>query len=400
MSWGAPFAAVWNAATDTAKGAAQAAAQTAKSAYDYTATKAVQAYEYTKAKAIAGAHYVKEKAVQGAIYARDKAVEGAVYAKEKAVQGYGLAKDAAGAAARGVGRAAIEARYYQALGPAGVAKLAYDKAREALGMDEAGSSVANCPACAAKCAKLQEALNKAEIAEDTYTDDGKTAGKVGGYDRLDPIKDADELKRLGIFDPKEQLDPEESDFRASIYKRVVGGKTEYVVGFRGTAPREGLLNNLKEGANIREDVTQALGLNSPGDRSAYDRAIKLATKVSRNARKQGASVSYTGHSLGGGMASAAAAQTGNPATSYNAAGLHPNTVGGRIPDDGGEVEAIFSPTDPLSLVQDNTDLPKAHGKRHVVPFPDGGEVQNAKDTHGMRLVMEGIKQEQKDAKCL
>lgn len=400
MSWGAPFAAVWNAATDTAKETAQAAAQTAKSAYDYTARKAVQAYEYTKAKAIEGAIYVRDKAVQGAIYAKDKAIEGAIYAKDKAVQGYGLAKDAAGAVARGVGRGAIEARYYQALGPAGVAKLAYDKVRDALGMNEAGSSVANCPACAAKCAKLQEALNKAEIAEDTYNEDGESKGITGGYQRLDPVKDAKELKSLGIVDPKEQLAPDETDFRARIYKRVVAGKTEYVVGYRGTAPREGLMNNLKPGANVREDVTQALGLNGPDDSSAYDRAIKLATTVSRNAAKNGATVSYTGHSLGGGMASAAAAQSGNPATSFNAAGLHPNTVGGLIPDDGGEVEAIFTPTDPLSLIQDNTGLPKAHGKRHVVPFPDDGEVQNAKDTHGMRLVMEGIKQEQRDAKCI
>ena len=134
--------------------------------------------------------------------------------------------------------------------------------------------------------------------------------------------------------------------------------------------------------------------------SAYSRAIILAKKVSMHAAKQGAAVSYTGHSRGGGMASAAAVSTGKAASTYNAAGLHLNTVGGRIPDDAGKVEAVFSPSDPLSALQDNSNLPKAFGKRHVVPFPDGEKLQNAKDTHGMRLVMEGIVQEQRDAGCV
>ena len=41
MSWGSPFAAAWNAATDTAKAVAYSAAQTSKSAYDYVADRTV-----------------------------------------------------------------------------------------------------------------------------------------------------------------------------------------------------------------------------------------------------------------------------------------------------------------------------------------------------------------------
>jgi len=38
-------------------------------------------------------------------------------------------------------------------------------------------------------------------------------------------------------------------------------------------------------------------------------------------------VETTGHSLGGGMASAASVASGKASTTFNAAGLHPNTVG-------------------------------------------------------------------------
>lgn len=380
MGWGSSFLDAVGTATEAAKSAARAAASTAKSAYDYASDKAVRAYEATKNAAIATATAAKDVAVTGAKVVADGVVTGAKVA------------------GRALGRGAIEARYAQAAGPKKTAERAYRKAREALGMGKAGSPVQHCPAQVKKCAQLQEALNKAEIAEDTYsTADGKPR-TVGGYKRLDPTLDAKELKDLGLS--PEELAPTDSDFRAHVYKGVnSAGQTEYVVGFRGTAPREGLMNNLKPGANVREDVTQALGMNGPDDSSAYDRAIKMAVKVKRNAAKQGATVSYSGHSLGGGMASAAAAMTGKPAHSYNAAGLHPNTVGGKIPPGAGKVEAVFSPTDPLSAIQDNSPLPKAYGHRHVVPFPDGGSVEGVRDTHGMRLVMEGLKQEQKDAGC-
>ena len=407
MGWGSPFASAWNAATDAAKSAANSAAQKAKSAYDYTADKVIKSYEYAKDEAALG----KRKAVQGYDYAKDKAIVGLNVAKQKAVQGfdhakanaakvYQHAKGAAGMAVQGVARVGIEARHLQALGPFGTANYAYGKARAALGLNRAGSAVHPCPALKAKCANLKEALAKAEIADDTYNDSaGESGSKVGGYQRLDPKRDADELKRLVISNPQELLEPKSSDFRAYIYKRVKGGKTEYVIGYRGTKPTEKLLDNAKKGANWRDNFDQGIGHGTDDGGSAYNRAMRLALRVSRNARKQGASVSYTGHSLGGGLASAAAVITGNAATTYNAAGLHPNTVGGSFPKDAGPVEAIFSPSDPLSFAQDNSPLRNAYGKRHVVPFPDGEKLQGPLDTHAMRLVKKGIQQEQKDAGC-
>lgn len=388
MGWGSSFVNAVSKATDAAKSAARAAASTAKSAYDYAAGKAVQGYRAAKDAAVATATAAKDVAVAGAKAVKDGVVAGA------------------GVAGHAVGRGLIEARYAQAAGPKKTAERAYRKAREALRMGKAGSPVQHCPAQVKKCAQLREAINKAEIAKDAYEPlDGRNR-TIGGYKRLDPEVDAEEFEKLGLS--AEQLNPTDSDFRAQIYKGVnSAGQTEYVIGFRGTAPRGGdttlekIKNNFKPGANVLEDVTQALGMNGPDDNSAYDRAMKMARTVKMNAAKDGATVSFSGHSLGGGLASAAAVVTGNPAHSYNAAGLHPNTVGGTIRKGAGKVEAIFSPSDPLSAIQDNSDLPKAYGNRHVVPFPDDRKIDLSRDTggHGMDLVIEGLKQEQTDSGC-
>ena len=73
-----------------------------------------------------------------------------------------------------------------------------------------------------------------------------------------------------------------------------------------------------------------------------------------------------GHSLGGGIASAAAARHGAPATTFNAAGLHDKTAerDGIAPNTD-NVDAIYVDGDILSGIQDNTTLvaPRAAGNR-------------------------------------
>jgi hypothetical protein len=63
---------------------------------------------------------------------------------------------------------------------------------------------------------------------------------------------------------------------------------------------------------------QAVGLET----DYYNRAMDLADHLNRTHLD----FELAGHSLGGGLASAAAAVTGMPATTFNAAGLHPNTA--------------------------------------------------------------------------
>ncbi len=131
------------------------------------------------------------------------------------------------------------------------------------------------------------------------------------------------------------LQPPESGFRAEIYipdKRVFGEDAKPVVVYKGStgeivdplAPDgkresggEDFLNNGQQGIGMRSDY--------------YDRAMELA--VAMNRRLPGG-FEIAGHSLGGGMASAASAVTGARATTFNAAGLHPATPARFAKDNG------------------------------------------------------------------
>ena len=418
MSWGSPFASAWNAASGAAKQAAHAAAQTAESAYDYTAKKAVQSYEYAK-----------EKVSQGIDYAADKVSRGYQQAKDAA----GRAITSARGAVAAVERKAIDARYAQA-------QRAYGTNSACMSTDKAGGATQKCllpqPT---QCAKLKDALEKAQLSMDTYDVDPKACKMVAGYQRLDPIRDKDELRdRLGIDPADETLEPKKSDFRAVVYKRSTpDGKTEYVIGFRGTQTGADWRENAKQGSGFEKSLEQ-----DPKSMSSYSRAMRLGKITSAVTEMNGDSVSFTGHSLGGGMASAASVVGNKPATTYNAAGLHKNTVGGEFPAESAQVDAYFTPTDPLSAAQDNRSLvlggmvraagavpiagpllatalgswilgneladtevmPKAYGNRQVIPFPPDEpppdlSLQGLKDAHGMELVIKGIKAQRKALGC-
>jgi RHS repeat-associated protein len=97
-------------------------------------------------------------------------------------------------------------------------------------------------------------------------------------------------------------------FGATLYKHG----DEYVLSFRGTDARELL------GPDGKADAKQALGIHT----DQYDYAIKLTQKVAMHYDK----LTLVGHSLGGGLATAAALVTQIPAVTFNAAGVHENTV--------------------------------------------------------------------------
>lgn len=69
---------------------------------------------------------------------------------------------------------------------------------------------------------------------------------------------------------------------------------------------------------------------------------------------------FTGHSLGGGLASAAAYATGANAMTMNAAGLHSRYRNAGFKP---SINAYYSHTDILSLLQDLTPLPNSAGRR-------------------------------------
>ena len=88
-----------------------------------------------------------------------------------------------------------------------------------------------------------------------------------------------------------------------------------VLAFAGTSP--------SSWANWTANFRQAFGFKS----AQYDAGIRLAASLEGN-------VHFTGHSLGGGIASASAIITGRGATVFNAAGVHSNTLRGYSPSNG------------------------------------------------------------------
>ncbi len=122
----------------------------------------------------------------------------------------------------------------------------------------------------------------------------------------------EDLAAMGL--QKWQLEPEGSGFRAAVYMKdpAVWGENPSpasVVAFRGSTPAiKDWENNFNQDANKE----------APYYRAAVDIGNTLA--------KEGADAHIVGHSLGGGLASAAQGGSGLTASTYNASGLHPNTV--------------------------------------------------------------------------
>lgn len=216
----------------------------------------------------------------------------------------------------------------------------------------------------------QTDLQLAEMANDSYDlPDASTHAtgtrsesdlKAAGWTRLQPAagEHPDHLvdangNRINI-DPAALEDPS-TGFRAAIYQNPQG---QYVVAYAGTNP--------SEMADIRADASQAFGLNT----KQYNQAVSLAKKA--EVAFGDGNVVFTGHSLGGGLASAAALATGASAVTFNSAGLsnetlrglgfNPNAVRDQVADSG-QVRRYTVNSDPLTLVQQ--DIP-------AIPVPVGG----------------------------
>ncbi|MEW1953524.1 WXG100 family type VII secretion target [Terrabacter sp. NPDC080008] len=140
-------------------------------------------------------------------------------------------------------------------------------------------------------------LELAELAKGVYNGEGTAT-----YHPLQPS----DLRTLGI-DPGTLTGPQ--GFAATVYRDAQG---HYVLAFQGTDP-----SSLDDwGANLQQGV----GLFS----SQHVQAITLAQRLSAVVGSE--NMVLTGHSLGGGLASTASVATDVPAVTFNAAGVHPNTV--------------------------------------------------------------------------
>jgi len=156
-------------------------------------------------------------------------------------------------------------------------------------------------------------FEQAKLSEDVYDPDG---GPPPGWKNISD--DPEALKKYGLT--PDQLEQPPSEFRAQMYKpdpAVFGNDIKPTVAFKGTT--------FSSMADWKNSGAQALGLEAD--------YYKKAVAIGGNLAKTGADVQITGHSLGGGLASAASGASGLNGTTFNASGLERGT----IVDSGGTV---------------------------------------------------------------
>jgi Protein of unknown function (DUF2974) len=135
----------------------------------------------------------------------------------------------------------------------------------------------------------------AKLAQDSYKSHVSDRPPVDGWTALSD----QQMRQVGI-DPKLMSD-KKSGFDAAIYTDNDG---RYVVAFRGT----------DQGKDWKTNLGQGLGFET----TQYNLAVQLGSQAKV---AFGENVAFVGHSLGGGLASAAMVATDSPGMTFNAAGL-------------------------------------------------------------------------------
>lgn len=204
----------------------------------------------------------------------------------------------------------------------------------------------NCSELADEKRKCEQAQVKFALADATYQDPNKQY-LPDGWSRV--ATDAD-WKTLGLIDEKRGnlTKPQTgSNFRADVFK---GPDGKYVVAFRG------IKDSFEDWKN---GVRQEFGYQS----EYYDWALEIGERMNAN---QPGNVEYVGLSAGGGMATFVAYKYGSPATTFNAAGPHAETLrrAGVVPNFN-NIDAYYVEGEILSGLQDYSLglLPTAAGER-------------------------------------
>ena len=236
-------------------------------------------------------------------------------------------------------------------------------------------------------------LQLAQMSNDSYTlqDANGVTGtqsaselEAAGWTRLEPNGDhlVDADGNHVEIDPA-ALEDSASGFRASIYRNDAG---QVVVAFAGTDP--------SEMPDIGADAAQAFGLET----TQYNKAVDLAKKA-EVAFGEG-NVIFTGHSLGGGLASTAALAVDATAVTFNSAGpsndtlrdlgFSPNETRNEL-EDSGQIRHYIVDGDPLNLAQSGIPAlpipvvgplspPDAVGHTLRIELPEG--MRPIIDSHG------------------
>jgi hypothetical protein len=178
------------------------------------------------------------------------------------------------------------------------------------------------------------AVEKAKLAQNVY---GRAGQPINALETMPDVpegwidisNDEQALSSLGL--KREMLfdQPVDPNFFSRVYapdKYVFGNDMNPTVVFRGTRPEV-----LQDWDN---NISQGGGFGS----SYYEKAVNIGNNIART----GSKIDIVGHSLGGGLASAAGMASGEATWTFNAAGLNSGTVtkyGGQLIGDGSAITA-------------------------------------------------------------
>lgn len=213
----------------------------------------------------------------------------------------------------------------------------------------------------------------------------------------------EELNELGLKEGL--LTPAHSNFRAAVYIKDeavwgVDQKPNAVLAFRGSTSAE-------------EDWQNNFNQDSDREAEYYRNAVQIGNRLASHT----ASIHIVGHSLGGGLASAAQGGSGLTASTYNAAGLHPNTVARyshlkQVVSDPDKITAIRVKGEVVTKIQEDVigssglsllannavgrkrDLEPCHDEDHLEELKVEGKVDQKEAfgtyLHGMDEVIESL----------
>ncbi len=183
-----------------------------------------------------------------------------------------------------------------------------------------------------KLDRERRALQAARLAQAAYSPIG--SHPPAGWKEIS--MDQKELAKYGL---SAEDFPPDTDFRARVFApdpAVFGNDMKPTISFKGTTSLEDWKNNLKQGLGLESDY--------------YTRAVKIGEKI----KKAGTSnaIEIVGHSLGGGLASAASMASGAKATTFNAAGVRDITVKRITEIESSQIEAYYIKKELLTRVQE------------------------------------------------
>jgi hypothetical protein len=234
------------------------------------------------------------------------------------------------------------------------------------------------PAAASAAVAQVDNRTLAELSRDVYR---ASASPPAGF----RVATSADLGALGMR--PQDLTSTQSAFTARVYVRGSGADAEFVVAFRGSTSAM---------SDWASNARQAAGL--PSDH--YSRALNIGQQIARSGN---ANVTFTGHSLGGGLASAAAIASGRDASTFNAAGLSSATIASAtaIRNAAGisrasDVSAFYVRGEILSAMQDGGDRVAGSLISSLFPILGRGAANiDAPEAYGTRIALNSQRPEGK-----